>query len=116
MIVMLNNKGQALIEFVLILPIFLMILFVIIDFGMIFNAKSNLENKSNDIISLFKTNNNVNNLKNVFNDYDIKVENANEYYKITITDKVNVITPGLNLIIGNPYEIKVERIVSNVKQ
>ena len=38
---MLNNKGQALIEFVLILPIFLMILFVIIDFGMIFNAKSN---------------------------------------------------------------------------
>ena len=113
---MLNNKGQALIEFVLILPVFLMILFVIIDFGMIFNAKSNLENTSNDVISLFKKNNDVNNLKKIFSDYDIKIENVNDYYKVTIIDEVNVITPGLNLIIGNPYEIKVERIVSNVKQ
>ena len=31
-----NNKGQALIEFVLILPVFLFILFAVIDFGMIY--------------------------------------------------------------------------------
>ena len=36
-----NRKGQALVEFVLILPIFIMILFSIVDFGMIFNKKMN---------------------------------------------------------------------------
>ena len=49
-----NNKGQALIEFVLILPVFLFILFAIIDFGMIFSTKSNLESDSTDIVSLYK--------------------------------------------------------------
>ena len=39
-----NRKGQALVEFVLILPIFIMILFSIVDFGMIFNKKNELEN------------------------------------------------------------------------
>lgn len=112
---MLNNKGQALIEFVLILPVFLMILFVIIDFGLIFNAKYNLENTSNDVINLFKNNNDINNLRNTFNNYDIKIEEVSDYYKLTITDKINLITPGLNLILSNPYEIKVERVVSNVK-
>ena len=112
---MLNNKGQALIEFVLILPIFLMILFVIIDFGMIFNAKNNLENTSNDIINLFKENNDINNLRNVFSKYNIKIEEVDEYYKLTITDKINLITPGSNIVLDNPYEIKVERVVSNVK-
>lgn len=112
---MLNNKGQALVEFVLILPVFLMILLVIVDFGMIFNAKSNLENASNDVISLFKQNNDINNLRNVFKDYDIKIEEVDNYYKLTIKDKVNIITPGLNLILDNPYEISVERVVSNVK-
>ena len=33
-----NRKGQALIEFVLILPVFLMILFLVIDFGTIYCA------------------------------------------------------------------------------
>lgn len=112
---MLNNKGQALVEFILILPVFLMILFIIIDFGMIFNAKSNLENTSNDVVSLFKVNNDINNLRNIFNDYDIKIEEVDEYYKVTITSKVDLITPGLSLIISDPYEIKVERVVSNVK-
>ena len=39
-----NRKGQALVEFVLILPLFIMLLFAIIDFGNILNQKSKLEN------------------------------------------------------------------------
>ena len=34
-----NNKGQALVEFVLILPVFIFILFAVYDIGMIFNKK-----------------------------------------------------------------------------
>ena len=54
-----NRKGQALVEFVLILPIFIMILFSIVDFGMIFNKKNELENISIDIINLLNNNNKI---------------------------------------------------------
>ena len=37
----------------------------------------------------------------------------NQYTNITITENVKVITPGLNLILGNPYKITVERIIPN---
>ena len=54
-----NNKGQALVEFILILPVFIMILFIIIDFGMICNKKSNLESISNDAVLIYKQNKSI---------------------------------------------------------
>ena len=54
-----NRKGQALVEFVLILPIFIMILFSIVDFGMIFNKKNELENISIDIMNLLNNNHKI---------------------------------------------------------
>lgn len=112
----LNNKGQALIEFVLILPIFLMLLFIIVDFGMIFSAKSSLENTSNDIINLYKESNDINKVKSLYQDYTIELAKDNEFSKITITDNVNLITPGMNRVLDNPYPVKVERVVYNAKQ
>ena len=47
-----NRKGQALVEFVLILPVFIFLLFAVYDFGMIFNTKNKLENDSTDIALL----------------------------------------------------------------
>ena len=44
-----NRKGQALVEFVLILPVFILILFAIVDFGTILSKKNELENDSMDI-------------------------------------------------------------------
>ena len=52
-----NRKGQALVEFVLILPIFIMILFVVVDFGMILNKKNELENVSVDVVNMLKNKN-----------------------------------------------------------
>ena len=52
-----NRKGQALVEFVLILPIFILILFAVVDFGMILSKKSELENISVDIVSMIKNGN-----------------------------------------------------------
>ena len=49
-----NRKGQALVEFVLILPVFILILFAIVDFGTILSKKNELENDSMDIVSLVK--------------------------------------------------------------
>ena len=39
-----NKKGQALIEFIIILPIFIMIMLAVFDYVRIYSEKSNLEN------------------------------------------------------------------------
>lgn len=114
-IFVLDNKGQALIEFILILPVFLLLLFVIVDFGVIFNAKSNLENVSSDIISLYKDNNSIDSVRSIYKDYDISLDSYDEYDKLIIEKDVNLITPGMNRILSDPYVIRVERVISNVK-
>lgn len=106
-----NNRGQALIEFVLILPVFLLILFAIIDFGIIFNTKSNLENDSIDIVNSFKNGNSIEEIDNMYEDSSVSITHEGEYYKIKVTTSINLITPGLNRILGDPYLISVERVV-----
>ena len=106
-----NRKGQALIEFVLILPIFLFILFAIIDFGVIFSTKNNLENDSSDIINLYKNGTSLVELKDMYSDNEILITEDGEYYNFVISTSVNLITPGFNRIFGEPYIINVERIV-----
>ena len=82
-----NKRAQALIEFVLVLPILIMLLFSIIDFGTILIRKSELENKINEA-----------------------------YEAARLTSDVKVITPGLNLILGSPHKTSVERVVLYEKQ
>ena len=107
-----NNKGQALIEFVLILPIFLFILFAVIDFGMIYSSKSRLENDSADIIDLYKNGTSIDEIKNMYLDNEINISDDGKYYKFNISTSVNIITPGFNKIFGDPYFVKVERVVA----
>lgn len=110
-----NRKGQALVEFVLILPIFIMILFSIVDFGMIFNKKNELENISIDIINLLNNNNKIEKIQKEYPKVDIKLTNKEKYTIVEISTKVNIITPGLNRALGNPYIVKVERKIPNVE-
>ena len=46
-----KNKGQALVEFVIILPIIMIIIFVIIDFSNVFYQKNNLESIMNSVVT-----------------------------------------------------------------
>lgn len=108
-----NNKGQALVEFVLILPVFIFLLFAIYDFGVIFNRKNSLENSSVDIINLYKNGKTLDEIKNVYGKLNIQIVDEEEYKKIIILDKVRLITPGFNRIFGNPYEINVVRYIAN---
>ena len=110
-----NRKGQALVEFVLILPIFIMILFSIVDFGMIFNKKNELENISIDIMNLLNNNNKIEEIQKEYPKVDIKLTNEEKYTIVEISTKVNSITPGLNRVLGNPYIVKVERKIPNVE-
>ena len=122
-----NRKAQALIEFVLILPILIMLLFAIIDFGSIFICKSELENKINDAYEVAKLSANASTLYdeietiiNKDSSRDIKLEltfdNESDFMTIRLVSEIKTITPGLNLIIGYPYEVSTERVVKYVKQ
>ena len=106
-----NKKGQALVEFVLILPILIFILFAIIDFGNIFSTKNSLENVSADIVNLFNNGTTIDEIKSMYNGNVINVTNDGEYYNFVVSTSLNLITPGFNRIFGNPYVIKVERFV-----
>ncbi len=104
-----NKRGQALIEFVLILPIFLFLIMAVVDFGMIFNKRNAIETVSSDIILLYKDKTNIDAIRNLYPKYVIEVNSEGEYDKITITGNVKLNTPGFNRIFGNPYKIQVER-------
>lgn len=108
-----NNKGQALVEFVLILPVFILILFVIIDFGMIVSTKSSLENQSIDIVGLFKHGKSIEDIKTIYDDVDIDIQKEEDYFKVIINSSVDIITPGLNRVLDDPYVVSVERLVYN---
>ena len=54
--VLINNKGQALVEFILIFPIIVLILCIIIDFSNVFVSENKLENKLDDVIYLIRNN------------------------------------------------------------
>ena len=110
-----NRKGQALVEFVLILPIFILMLFAIVDFGMILSKKNELENISVDVIAMIKNSDNIDDIKNLYPKVKVNISSDDKYTKIIISDDVDIMTPGLNRILGNPYNIKVERTIPNVK-
>lgn len=107
-----NRRGQALVEFVLILPILMLILFAIVDFGNIFHSKYELQNQSADIVRLVQNGKDVAEIGSIYSKLNIDIEAyKDDYKKITVTKKVDLITPGMSKILGNPYLIEVERIV-----
>ena len=105
-----NRKGQALIEFVLILPVLILILFIIFDFGNIFYSKYELQNQSMEIVRLVKDKKNIEDINDIYSKLDIEINTYKEdYKKITLTKELDLITP----LLDNPYLIKVERIIPN---
>lgn len=109
-----NRKGQALIEFVLIMPVLLFILLAIFDFGMILSNKSNLSTISNDIVDMYKNGESIGEINKEYKDVNVKISNyRDKYKKIILVKDVKVFTPGLNKILGDKYIVKIERVIVN---
>ena len=114
---MLDKKGQALIEFVLILPILIMLIFVVIDFGNIFVNKNELENALGLINDIDKSSINYDDIYTLVNTkrnkkIDVHVSGVDDgYITISLERQIDIITPGLNLIINNPYVVSAQRVV-----
>ncbi len=105
-----NNKGQALIEFIIILPIFLLLIMSIIDFGNIITKKYSLENDIDAISDLYK-----NSKYQEINEYvaekniEINYKNKDEFVEISLNKEINITSPLLNLVIGRKYNVNVEK-------
>lgn len=91
-----NKKGQALIEFIIILPVFVMIMVSVFDYVRIYNEKSMLESVIEEVI----INDDYEN-----NDVDI-IKNENNY---TVSKEIIIYSPLLTPFLGNNYKVSVER-------
>lgn len=110
-----NRKGQALVEFVIILPVFLMILFAIVDFGNLLYLKNQLQNQSTDIIGMLRNGSSVLEIEKEYSELKITVsEYKDNYQKVVVGREVDLITPVLDRFLGDPCSISVERIIPDV--
>lgn len=112
-----DKKGQALVEFVIILPIFLFFLFAVIDVGKMIATKNSLENEMNILLEKYQNRETEEELKNLANKENknatLEMKEDGDYNRISLKQEITIITPGLNLVFKNPYYVTVERWVKN---
>ena len=112
-----NKKGQALVEFVLILPVFIMLILGIIDLGRIIYTKNSLSNMTSDSVKLYENKKNYDEILKVLkeNDKNIKLDiyKKDSLIYIKVSKNVDILTPGLNIIFKNPYQVVVSRVIPN---
>ncbi len=105
-----NNKGQALIEFILILPVLLLILMAMIDIGNIFLKKYELNEDLETVTELYK-NNDTKELGLYLANEDIKLEDSktNEMITITLQKQIEINAPLLKNVLGKNYIIETSK-------
>ncbi len=108
-----KKKGQALVEFIIILPVFLILLLGVFDIGKLFYMKIRLEDQISDVVDLYKKGESQENIKNKLDIEEIDVKKEDTLTNLTIYKNISIITPGLNLILKNPYKIEVSRSILN---
>lgn len=112
-----NKKGQALVEFIIILPIMILLVFCVVDFGRVISEKSSLESVASDAVTLYQnglladevTNVLTKKYKNIKLNYEIK----DEYITINVSKKIKPITPGLSYMPVKVFDINVSRVIKN---
>lgn len=109
-----DRKGQALVEFIMILPVFLILIMGIFDIGNIIFKKYKLQNEL-DVVKELYLNNKIDELNNYINNNNLKVsyDNVNDLTTIKIETSINIITPGLNQALKSPYTISEKATVIN---
>ena len=107
-----NKKGQALVEFILELPILLLIIISMIDIGNIFLKKFDLNNDLDTVTTLYE-NGDMTNLNNYLEEENINLsENSkDDMITLTLSQKVSISTPVIQQVLGNEYEIKTSKTI-----
>lgn len=107
-----NKKGQALVEFILVLPILLLIIISMIDIGNIFLKKFDLNNDLETVATLYE-NGDMTNLNDYLEEENINLsENSkDDMITLTLSQKVSISTPVIKQVLGNEYEIKTSKTI-----
>ena len=105
-----NDKGQALIEFILVVPILLLIFVALIDIGNIFIKKYELNNDLSIISELYE-NNQTKEIAAYVSKENIsyRIGPNGNFEKIILEDKVQVNAPILSNVLGHNFKIKTEK-------
>lgn len=109
-----NNKGQALVEFILIVPVLAIFVLGIFDVGNIIYKKYELENDLDYIVDLYEENK-IEEINSYARNKKISMnENKREEYTtITLTKNISFVTPGASKIFGSSYKISTDRTIRN---
>lgn len=109
-----GKKGQALVEFIIILPVFLLLVLGVMDIGKIMYNKTMLEGAMSEVVSMYqKGNSSLEILDKLDIEASLDIKAEDNYTIFYLVKEIDIITPGLNLILDNPYEITVKRSISN---
>lgn len=105
-----NRRGQALVEFVLVLPVLLIIVVSLIDVGSIFIKKYELS-KDLEIISNYYENDKTQELYAyaAMEEVDFSIEEKGNITVLNLKKKVKINAPILSNIIGRNYTIEADK-------
>lgn len=92
-----NKKGQALVEFIIILPVILMLILALFDYVKIVSVKVELDDALDSYI--------LDEDYTVKNDISITKEDSSYY----VSKKVDISSPILSWVIDSPYNVVVKR-------
>lgn len=111
-----NNKGQALVMFIMLLPIMIIIFAFIVDLGLLSIEKRNINNNVKEVLEYAKEDknndleNNINNIlyKNLGNDINTKININSDTISVSVSKNYNT----LFKVLGKKYyEINVKYIL-----
>ena len=98
-----NNKGQALVEFIIVIPVLILIILAIIDYSRIIQVRNYLENVMEEVIDNddYKLDEDI-----AFN--EVTTDGEKSYY---LRKNIELYSPFLNFVMDNPYPIEIKRVV-----
>src|SRR5574344_636152 len=104
-----SNKGQALVEFVIILPVSLLLIFTVSDFGSVISLKSELDNVTSDVVTFYQNGKTEEEIDNIINtnrkdEVKITISPRSDYVSITAEETIKPITPGLSYILKDVFD------------
>ena len=101
-----NNKGQVLVIFVILLPIFLMILTLIIDLGMLSIEKRKIDNNTYDALEYYLDSNDkektIKLIENNIEDVEVDIKDSENSVEISVSKEYKGI---YNIIYDNKINI-----------
>ena len=97
-----NKKGQALVEFIIIIPIFIMLILAVFDYVKITQTRFDLETKLEDVIL---------NDDSILDSEILTLEHNDGKVKYILSKDITITSPVLSVFMGTKYKITCERVV-----